>query len=110
MTFRQSKEDVANLYELRKSVESDILSTHGDASNFFVTFLDNHDQTSRYYYRNTTNPDTFDDQVTLGVGCLFALPGIPCLARRAYVQSKTIKAEGRESKGCLTLVILWRRF
>ena len=70
---------VANLYELRKSVESDILSTHGDASNFFVTFLDNHDQTSRYYYRNTTNPDAFDDQVTLGVGCLFALPGIPCL-------------------------------
>ena len=71
--------NVANLYELRKSVQSDILSTHGDASNFFVTFLDNHDQTSRYYYRNTTNPDAFDDQVTLGVGCLFALPGIPCL-------------------------------
>jgi len=71
--------NVANLYELRKSVESDILSTHGDASNFFVTFLDNHDQTSRYYYRNTSNPDAFDDQVTLGVGCLFALPGIPCL-------------------------------
>jgi len=71
--------NVANLYELRKRVQSDILSTHGDASNFFVTFLDNHDQTSRYYYRNTTNPDSFDDQVTLGVGCLFALPGIPCL-------------------------------
>jgi glycosidase len=71
--------NVANLYELRKRVQSDILSTHGDASNFFVTFLDNHDQTSRYYYRDTTNPDIFDDQVTLGVGCLFALPGIPCL-------------------------------
>ena len=71
--------NVANLYELRRQVESDILSTHGDASNFFVTFLDNHDQTSRYYYRDTTNPDLFDDQVTLGVGCLFALPGIPCL-------------------------------
>lgn len=71
--------NVANLYEVRKKVQSDILSTHGDASNFFVTFLDNHDQTSRYYYRNTTNPDAFDDQVTLGVGCLFALPGIPCL-------------------------------
>lgn len=71
--------NVANLYEVRKQVESDILSTHGDASNFFVTFLDNHDQTSRYYYRDAANPDRFDDQVTLGVSCLFALPGIPCL-------------------------------
>ncbi len=71
--------NVANLYEVRKQVESDILSTHGDASNFFVTFLDNHDQTWRYYYRDASNPDRFDDQVTLGVGCLFTLPGIPCL-------------------------------
>lgn len=71
--------NVANLYEQRKQIESDILSTHGDASNFFVTFLDNHDQTSRYYYRDAVNPDKFDDQVILGVGCLFALPGIPCL-------------------------------
>jgi glycosidase len=70
---------VANLYEVRKQVESDILSTHGDASNFFVTFLDNHDQLTRYYYRDASNPDRFDDQVTLGVSCLFALPGIPCL-------------------------------
>jgi glycosidase len=70
---------VANLFEVRKQIESDILSTHGDASNFFVTFLDNHDQHSRYYYRDAANPDRFDDQVTLGVSCLFALPGIPCL-------------------------------
>jgi glycosidase len=70
---------VVNLYQLRKQVERDILSTHGDASNFFVTFLDNHDQTSRLYYRDPANADRFDDQVTLGVGCLFALPGIPCL-------------------------------
>ena len=71
--------NVANLYEQRKQIESDILSTHGDASNFFVTFLDNHDQTSRYYYRDAAYGDKFDDQVILGVGCLFALPGIPCL-------------------------------
>jgi glycosidase len=71
--------NIVNLYQLRKQVEHDILSTHGDASNFFVTFLDNHDQTSRFHYRDAANPDRFDDQVTLGVGCLFALPGIPCL-------------------------------
>lgn len=44
-----------------------------------MTFLDNHDQTSRFYYSDPANPHRFDDQVTLGVGCLFALPGIPCL-------------------------------
>ena len=44
-----------------------------------VTFLDNHDQTRRFYYRDPGNPDAFDDQVSLGVGCLFTLPGIPCL-------------------------------
>src|SRR5437763_1772878 len=71
--------EVANTYAHRKQVEHDILSTHGDASNFFVTFLDNHDQTRRFYYRDPGNPDAFDDQVSLGVGCLFTLPGIPCL-------------------------------
>lgn len=71
--------EVANTYAHRKQVEHDILSTHGDASNFFVTFLDNHDQKQRFYYRDPGNPDAFDDQVSLGVGCLFTLPGIPCL-------------------------------
>jgi glycosidase len=41
--------DVVSIYEQRKQVERDILSTHGDATGFFVTFLDNHDQTSRFY-------------------------------------------------------------
>ena len=70
--------EVVSLFQLRKQVEHDILSTHGDASNFFVTFLDNHDQTSRFYYRDPANPHRFDDQLTLAVACLFALPGIPC--------------------------------
>jgi len=25
------------------------------------------------------NPSHYDDQVTLGLACLFSLPGIPCL-------------------------------
>jgi glycosidase len=92
--------NVANLYELRKQVQSDILSSHGDASNFFVTFLDNHDQTSRYYYRDATNPEIFDDQVTLGVGCLYALPGIPCLyygAEQGFSNSGEIVEAVREA-------------
>lgn len=71
--------EVVTMFEHRKQVERSILSTHGDASNFFVTFLDNHDQNTRFYYRDPSNPDLFDDQVTLGIACLLALPGIPCL-------------------------------
>ncbi len=71
--------EVVGIYEYRRQAEHDILSTHGDASNFFVTFLDNHDQTHRFYYRPAGNPDQYDDQVTLALACLFSLQGIPCV-------------------------------
>lgn len=71
--------EVVNMFAHRKQVEHDILSTHGDASNYFVTFLDNHDQTQRFYFSPNDAPHRYDDQVTLGPGCLFALQGIPCL-------------------------------
>jgi glycosidase len=71
--------ELVSMYEYRRQVERDILSTHGDASNFFVTFLDNHDQLRRFYYRATDAPTRYDDQLTLGIACLFALQGIPCL-------------------------------
>ena len=71
--------EVASMYERRRVIEHDILSTHGDATNFFVTFLDNHDQVQRFYYSPANNPHGFDDQLTLGLACLFSLQGIPCL-------------------------------
>jgi glycosidase len=71
--------EVVNMYEQRKLIEHDILSTHGDATNYFVTFLDNHDQTRRFYYSPADDPHHYDDQLTLGIVCLFCLQGIPCL-------------------------------
>jgi glycosidase len=70
---------VAGMYQLRKSVEQYILSSHGDASRFFVTFLDNHDMKARIRYEQPGNPDEFDDQVSMGVACLCSLPGVPCI-------------------------------
>ncbi len=67
------------MYHLRKTIEADILSSHGDATRFFVTFLDNHDMKERIRFVDPANPHRFDDQVTLGLGCLYSLPGIPCL-------------------------------
>ncbi len=70
---------IKDMYTRRKAVQSNILSTHGDATHFFVTFLDNHDMKQRFYFSEAANPNRFDAQVTLGIACLFALQGIPCL-------------------------------
>ena len=70
---------VVGMYQNRKTVEANVLSSHGDATRFFVTFLDNHDVKERIRYVDPTNPTKFDDQVTLGLACLYCLPGIPCL-------------------------------
>jgi 1,4-alpha-glucan branching enzyme len=70
---------VIRVYDQRKTLEADIVSSHGDATRFFVTFLDNHDMKERIRYEMPGSPTEFDDQVTLGLACLFALPGIPCV-------------------------------
>lgn len=67
------------MYQNRKNVEANVLSSHGDATRYFVTFLDNHDVKERIRYVDPTDPTKFDDQVTLGLACLYCLPGIPCL-------------------------------
>jgi len=71
--------EVIGMFEHRKQVERDIISSHGEASRFFVTFLDNHDQHNRFYFSSPDDPTRFAHQLTLGVGLLFALQGIPCL-------------------------------
>ena len=70
---------LVGMYEYRRQEEADILSSHGDATRFFVTFLDNHDMKERLRYVDPTDPTRFDDQVTLGLASLFCLPGIPCV-------------------------------
>ncbi|MBV8818115.1 MAG: hypothetical protein JO022_07140, partial [Acidobacteriaceae bacterium] len=70
---------MADMYALRKTVEQQVVSSHGEASRFFVTFLDNHDSKARFYYVDPANPDALDDQLTAAVACLFSLQGIPCV-------------------------------
>jgi hypothetical protein len=71
--------ELVSMYALRKQLEENVLSSHGDATRYFVTFLDNHDVKERIRYVDPANPTRYDDQVTLGIACLFSLPGIPCL-------------------------------
>ncbi|MFN2224490.1 MAG: alpha-amylase family glycosyl hydrolase [Candidatus Promineifilaceae bacterium] len=67
-------EAIGRVYEERKRAEQELLSSHGEAGRYFVTFLDSHDQKNRF-----NHPQTPDEQVTLGLAILFTLHGIPCL-------------------------------
>jgi glycosidase len=73
--------ELVAMYEFRKQEEADVLSSHGDATRYFVTFLDNHDNKERIRYvpPSPASPTEYDDQITLGLACLYSLPGIPCL-------------------------------
>jgi glycosidase len=71
--------NLAAMYDRRHKLERHITSTHGEASKFFVTFLDNHDSHRRVYYSPDNDPHAYDDQLEIALGCLFGLQGIPCL-------------------------------
>ncbi len=75
----QSPSAVSDVYALRQQIQRGMVSSHGDAGRFFVTFLDNHDQHNRFYYSDPADPNRYDDQATLGLACLFTLQGIPCV-------------------------------
>jgi glycosidase len=69
--------DVAELpgiFEHRKKVEATLISSHGEAGQYFVTFLDNHDQSQRF-----NRPSTPPEQITMGLALLFCLQGIPAI-------------------------------
>jgi len=67
-------ETIRQVFEARKQAELGQLSSHGEAGRYFVSFLDNHDQGQRIQH-----PSTPREQVTLALGLLFALQGIPCV-------------------------------
>jgi glycosidase len=75
----QPPKAISDVFALRQRVARGIISSHGEVSRYFVTFLDNHDQHSRFYYRDPADPHRYDGQMTLGLACLFSLQGIPCL-------------------------------
>lgn len=78
--------DLAQLYEFRKRLHRGqagdrqvLISSHAEASRFFVTFLDNHDQRRRFRHEDASEPGRFDNQVSMSIGCLLSLQGIPVL-------------------------------
>lgn len=76
---QRAPSEVIDIFEKRRRVQAGYVSSHGEASKYFVTFLDNHDQMQRFYYVDPGDPRRYDDQFRLGLGCLFTLQGIPCI-------------------------------
>ena len=71
--------EIEAVYSLRKRVDQGLVSSHGEAGRFFVTFLDNHDQHARIRYADPADPTRFDGQVAAAFASLFTLQGIPCV-------------------------------
>ncbi len=67
-------ETIQAVFDSRKAAEQGMISSHGEAGKYFVSFLDNHDQTQRF---NAPGPPPA--QIYLGLAVLFALQGIPCV-------------------------------
>ncbi len=67
-------ESLRVVFSERKKAEADQISSHGEAGRFFVSFIDNHDMHERFKH-----PATPNEQVTLALGLLFTLQGIPCV-------------------------------
>lgn len=61
-------------YERFRSLYAD----HGQAGEYFVTFVDNHDQMSRPY-RRFLHGNRHTAQAALAIGYLLTTPGVPCL-------------------------------
>ncbi|MBP32445.1 MAG: alpha-amylase [Cupriavidus sp.] len=72
--------DIVSVFEERRRLEQGVISSHGEAGRYFVTFLDNHDQTQRFLFDEPSQPQGgYDAQAAAALGCLFALQGIPCV-------------------------------
>jgi len=71
--------EIEAVYTLRKQVDQGLVSSHGEAGRFFVTFLDNHDQHTRIRYADPADPTRYDGQVAAALASLFSLQGIPCV-------------------------------
>lgn len=71
--------ELVQLYRHRKEVQRGLITSHGEASGHFVTFLDNHDMRERFYFSDAADPRRLEDQQTLALTALFTLQGIPCV-------------------------------
>ncbi len=64
---------IAQQADARRKALKNIVSSHGDAGRFYVTFLDNHDMNSRFHC------PAWPAQTRLALTCLMTMQGVPCI-------------------------------
>jgi glycosidase len=64
---------LADHFDERRRKLKTIISSHGDASKYYITFLDNHDLNERFHNA------LFPEQTKLSLTCLMTMQGIPCI-------------------------------
>ena len=64
---------LATHFDSRRETLKKIVSSHGDAGKYYVTFLDNHDLNERFHNSQ------FPEQTKLALTCLMTMQGIPCI-------------------------------
>ena len=64
---------LAQHFDTRRETLKKIVSSHGDAGKYYITFLDNHDLNERFH-----NPE-FPEQTKLALTCLMTMQGISCI-------------------------------
>jgi glycosidase len=67
-------EAVRRVFTHRYEILRNQVGSHEDLGGYFVTFLDNHDQSQRINHEGTPQ-----NQVAQALALMFTLPGIPCL-------------------------------
>jgi glycosidase len=65
--------ELAAHFDYRRNVLKSIVSSHGEVSGHYVTFIDNHDLNARFH--NAQYPD----QTKIVITCLMTIQGIPCI-------------------------------
>ncbi|MBI4579018.1 MAG: alpha-amylase [Planctomycetes bacterium] len=76
---REAPVELVRFHEKRDKLYDGVSGSDRDPRWFFATFLDNHDQTHRYWRPDSVDQDSSIDQLTMAVACLFCWRGIPCL-------------------------------
>jgi len=65
--------ELAQEADARREALKDVVSSHGNASGYYVTFLDNHDLNERF------NTPGWPKQSRIALTCLLTMQGIPCV-------------------------------
>jgi glycosidase len=65
--------ELAYHFDYRRSILKQIISSHGDAGRYYVTFLDNHDLNERFHISR------YPQQTKVALTCLMTMQGIPCI-------------------------------